>query len=295
MATQPHPGASAVDDPSPALEPAAYTSHAVEAGGLKLNYFDYGTPGRTPLLCVHGGGANAHWFDFVAAGLVADYHVRALDLRGHGDSELVDPPDYSYARYAADMAEAVERLDLRDFILVGHSMGGMCSLVYSATFPGRVAKLVIIDSMFNMGADRIETFHRVGSREGGSYASQAEFVTRFRLRPDGTLAAANILRHVAQESGRRSPDGRWRAKFDRKVYATRKSMNGFPYWDKIKIPALLIKGDHSNRINAEVFSAVQARCPQTELAEVPRSDHHVTLDNPRGFVQMLSAWLSKAR
>ena len=75
------------------MQPAAATSGNVEAGGLKLHYLDYGTAGRPPMLCVHGGAAHAHWFDFVAAGFNADYHVRALDPRGHGDSAWSDPPE----------------------------------------------------------------------------------------------------------------------------------------------------------------------------------------------------------
>ena len=54
----------------------------------------------------------------------ATWLVRALDQRGHGDSAWAQPPDYSYARYAADVAEVVDKLDLRDFVLMGHSMGG---------------------------------------------------------------------------------------------------------------------------------------------------------------------------
>ena len=54
------------------------------------------------MLCVHGGAAHAHWFDFVATGFIEDHHVRAIDLRGHGDSAPGDPQDYLYTRYAAE-------------------------------------------------------------------------------------------------------------------------------------------------------------------------------------------------
>ena len=77
---------------------------------MRLHYLDYGTAGSTPMLCLHGGAVNAHWFDFVAAGFTDRYHVRALDQRGHGDSAWAEPPDYSYERYAADVTEIVEKL-----------------------------------------------------------------------------------------------------------------------------------------------------------------------------------------
>jgi pimeloyl-ACP methyl ester carboxylesterase len=292
MATRPHYDASS-DRPGEPLQPAPYTSRFVEAGGLRLHYLDYGAAGRRPMLCVHGGAAHAHWFDFVAPGFSADYHVRALDLRGHGDSAWADPPAYAYERYASDLAEVVEKLDLRDFVLIGHSMGGTVALVYAASHPGRAGKLIVVDSTLHMTEDRVARLRDVGTRQGSSYATREELVARYRLRPAGTIAAPEIIRHLAQNSGRQFGDGSWRHKFDRNVYATRESVDSMPCWNQIRIPALLVKGDRSQRISPQVYAEVKARCPQVELAEVPDSDHHVTLDNPSGFVQAVKAFLAR--
>ncbi len=278
--------------PGDGIQPAAGSSGFVEAHGLRLHYLDHGTAGRPAMLCVHGGAAHAHWFDFVARDFNADYHVRALDLRGHGDSAWSDPPEYSYEHFAADLAAVVEKLELRDFVLVGHSMGGMASLVYAATYSGRVGKLVVVDTTMHMDPKRIASMHEVGARQGSSYATREEFVTRYRLRPSGTTAAPAIIRHVAANAARQADDGSWRHKFDRNIYLQRVSVDGLPYWSRIGIPALLVKGDRSPRITPQIFAAVKARCPHAELAEVPHSDHHVTLDNPAGFSHAVKAFLA---
>lgn len=292
----PHSHAEAGAD-EVALRPAPHKSQFVEAGGLRLHYLEYATghdaAGLPAMLCLHGGGAHAHWFDFMAPGFTADYRVLALDQRGHGDSEWAEPPAYSYGRFAADLAEVVERLELRDFVLVGHSMGGTVALTYAATYPGRVARLVVIDSTLQMTEDRVAAMREVGARQGRAYATLKEFLARYRLRPGGTLAAPAILRHVAGNSARQLPDGTWRHKFDRNVYARREMVDGLPYWNRIGIPALLVKAGHSQRISPRVFAEVKSRCPQVELAEVPDSDHHVTLDNPSGFVRAARTFLTK--
>ena len=90
------------------LHAASSTSHFVEANGVKLHYLDYGTAGRRPMLCVHGGAAHAHWFDFVAPGLSRDHHVLAHDLRGHGDSAWADPHTYSFKTHAEDINALLE-------------------------------------------------------------------------------------------------------------------------------------------------------------------------------------------
>lgn len=297
----PHPGTDLNIDPNAGAsgqllqaqaQPATSVSGFVTAAGLRLHYLDYGCAGRPPMLCVHGGAAHAHWFDYAAPGFSADYHVRALDLRGHGDSAWADPPDYTYARYASDLAEVVEKLDLRDFVLIGHSMGGLASLVYAANHPGRVGRLVVVDSMMHMTEDRVAAIRSVGQRQGSSYATREDFAARFRLRPAGTTASPQVVRRMAFHSCRQDADGSWRHKFDRDVYATRENLDGMPCWERVRIPALLVKGDRSPRITPQIFSAVKARCPQAELAEVANSDHHVTLDNPAGFVQAVKTFLA---
>ena len=137
-------------------QPAQYADRFVEAGGLKFHYQDFGTADRPVMLCMHGGAAHGHWFDFVAAGFTPDCHVLALDQRGHGDSAWVDPPAYSYQDYAADIDRVAAKLDLRDFVLVGHSMGGMVSLVYAATHPGRLKKLVIDRKSTRLNSSHIQ-------------------------------------------------------------------------------------------------------------------------------------------
>lgn len=275
------------------IHPAPYTDHRVEVAGLSLHYVDYGTAGRKPMVCVHGGAASTHWFDFVAAGFNADHRVLAIDQRGHGDSGWAQPPDYTYERYAADLNEFATKLDLRDFVLIGHSMGGAVSLAYAATYPGRVGRLVVVDTTIHMTPDRAAKLREVGTRQGRTYATREEFISRFRLRPADSSATPEVLRHVGGHAAKQQDDGSWGHKFDRQVYAVRESVDGLPHWNNIHIPALLVKGGRSQRITPEVVADVKARCPQIEFAEVANADHHVTLDNPAGFTQAVNAFLAK--
>lgn len=270
---------------APHAAPAPSVSRYVEANGLRLHYLDYGTPGRPTLLCVHGGAAHAHWFDFVAGGYLDDFHVLSIDLRGHGDSAWASPPSYYYRDYASDLDAVVRALDLGDFALMGHSMGGMVSLLYAATCAHRVAALVVVDSMLRLPPERIATIRDVGSRPGSTYPSREALVARYRLRPGHSVAAPHVVRHIAAHSGRALPDGTWKLKFDRAVYATREDYDGRPHWNDVRVPSLLVGAEHSERITPEVYADARARCPQLELRRVPGTYHHVMLDNPAGYVE----------
>jgi pimeloyl-ACP methyl ester carboxylesterase len=277
------------------LEPATYVESFVEIDGLRLHVQDYGALCKPPMLCVHGGAANAHWYDFVAHGFNADYHVRAVDLRGHGDSDWdnTNPPNYNYSRHAADLHELTEKLDLQDFILIGHSMGGMVSSVYAATYPGRAKALIMVDSNLDMNPERIAGFNAVGSRQGRDYATEAEFIANYRVRPGGSTAPPEALRHIAQHGGRRFDDGRWRHKVDRRVYANRELVDSFGLWNKIRIAALLMQGGRSTRMRSKAIAEVQTRAPQVKTTVVPDADHHITLDNPVGFIRAARDFLAE--
>src|SRR5262245_65498375 len=113
------------------------TAHQVISHRLKLNYWDYGSNGKDPVVLVHGGLDHARSWDWVAARLIDDYHVYALDLRGHGDSEWSPGAIYTIAEHVLDLAALCDALGESRLMLIGHSLGGGIAITYSAVFPDR--------------------------------------------------------------------------------------------------------------------------------------------------------------
>lgn len=107
---------------------------------------------KPPVLLTHGWLDNALSFARLAPELAGHRDVYALDMAGHGHSGHRPPGQgYQLMDYVADLAELVEthfrevpggRIDL-----VGHSLGGIVSVLYAAAFPERVRRLVMIDSI----------------------------------------------------------------------------------------------------------------------------------------------------
>jgi len=77
-------------------EVVAPRSEQVILGRMRFHYLDWGTQGRPPLVCLHGGGLTAHTWDVVCLALRGDHRCVALDLRGHGDSEWSPTADYDF-------------------------------------------------------------------------------------------------------------------------------------------------------------------------------------------------------
>ncbi len=98
-------------------------------------------------MLVHGGRDHARSWDWTAEALSADYHVIAMDHRGHGDSDWVSDGVYSAADMVYDLAQLIHQLGVGPVRMVAHSMGGNVALRYAGAFPDMVTRLVAIEGL----------------------------------------------------------------------------------------------------------------------------------------------------
>ena len=123
------------------------TSHTYFSQRLRLHYVDWGNDGAPPMLLVHGGRDHCRNWDWVAEALRDDYHIIAPDLRGHGDSQWLLGGSYEQVDYVYDIAQLLHQRKHAPVTIIGHSLGGAISLLYSGLYPEMVIKLVSIEGM----------------------------------------------------------------------------------------------------------------------------------------------------
>src|SRR5690348_9373027 len=96
-----------------------------------------GTEGKPTMILVHGGLDHARNWDWVARALRDDFHVYAIDLRGHGNSAWAPGALYSIAEHVLDLSALADVIDDYPVYLIGHSLGGIITLYYSGVYPDR--------------------------------------------------------------------------------------------------------------------------------------------------------------
>jgi pimeloyl-ACP methyl ester carboxylesterase len=258
---------------------------------LLLHCLDYGGQGRPLLLFLHGGSAHAHWWDFVAPAFTERFHVMALDQRGHGDSPWTREWAYGTRHYIADLHQIITAWKLGRPILVGHSMGGHNVLVYAGTYSQTVRAIAAIDSPATYPPFARQALKEMAQRPSRRFDSLEAAVAAFRTVPDGTMAAPEVMRHIALNSFRQDDEGKWVHKMDRRTML-REPIDGWPLLAQIQCSALYVR-PASSPMPRDYGQEIAARMPHGHLAIVPDSHHHVLLDNPTGLIAALDEFFTR--
>lgn len=96
------------------------------------------------IFTIHGLTANSRFWDCLASALTPSHKVMAMDLRGRGLSDK-PPTGYSIEHHCKDVLALMDHLNLKQPVLMGHSLGAFISLVFSAKHPQRVDRLILVD------------------------------------------------------------------------------------------------------------------------------------------------------
>jgi pimeloyl-ACP methyl ester carboxylesterase len=116
----------------------------LELPGGDLQVVEGGPRSGTPIVLIHCYTCALGWWDGMRPALERSHRVVAMDLLGHGGS---DKPGSGYtpSHQAELVAQALERLRVRDATVVGHSLGGLVAVALAEQEPWLVDRLAIVD------------------------------------------------------------------------------------------------------------------------------------------------------
>lgn len=143
-------------------------------------HFDVEGRGAPGLVFVHGWSCDRTYWSRQMGYFAERYQVLAIDLEGHGESG-VDRRAWTMPAFGDDVVAVVQKLELGDLALIGHSMGGDVIIEAALRLPNRVAGLVWVDTYNTLGESR--------NRE-----EIEEFLAPFRQ--DFVTATRNLVRRM---------------------------------------------------------------------------------------------------
>lgn len=271
-----------------------YETARIEVRGAGIEYQRWGRRGAPSLLLVHGNGAHAHWWDFIAPYFSDEYNVAALTFSGMGDSDWRE--QYSMADFSAEQIAVAEDAGLFDGpvkpVIIAHSFGGFVSIGTAAKHGERFGGLIVVDSPVNpperphQGPDRSGRPNRV-------YADLATALGRFRLAPPQDCDNHYAMDYIARWSLKKV-DGGFTWKFDPSIWRHFRH-DGEPgeLLKAARCRLALMRGENSALVTDELRDyAVRLLGEEVPYVSIPHADHHVLLDQPLAFISALRTLLA---
>jgi pimeloyl-ACP methyl ester carboxylesterase len=183
--------------------------------------------------------------------LAERYHVRALDLRGHGHSGWGEP--WTIPQHVEDVLETVDE----PAIWIGHSFGGRLTAEITARRPDLVVRAVLLDPALWVPPDVAEEIAR-GELAKEPYSSVEEAVRAREASVEHT--PREFLEEEMREHLVEQPGGGWFYRYSPgAVAAAYREMATFPpAWDSLRVPTLLVVAEHAKLVSAAELVLYQA-------------------------------------
>jgi sigma-B regulation protein RsbQ len=248
--------------------------------------------GRTIVLA-HGFGCDQNMWRLVEPALAKDFRVVLFDYVGAGRSDLSAWQEERYSSldgYARDVVEVCEELDLRDAVLVGHSVSAMAGVLAGAAAPDRIGSLVMVcPSPYYIDEDGYrggfsaedidELLESLESNYLGWSAAMAPVIMGNPDRPELGEELTNSFCATDPDIAR---------VFARTTFLSdsRKDLAG------VTVPTLILECEHDAIAPPEVGAYVHSAIPDSELVTLAATGHCPQLSAPEATASAISAFVS---
>jgi pimeloyl-ACP methyl ester carboxylesterase len=238
----------------------------------------------SPIVLVHGAGQDTTSWRYNIPHLAANHHVFALDLPGHGKSEVILPPVNQTNIYARFVWEFIQELRLKRPVLMGHSMGaGICMTVALEHCDG-LSGIVPVD-----GAERVvgvfdHDIHRAYLESAMELKLEMTMESFRSLCSKGTPAGR--IEEIAQDLLRIHPNI---------TAADTQAFNSFDISASahmIDIPVFLISGSDDFLVTPEMVRRTGTKMRKSEVVVLNGVGHFPHTEAPERFNKEVSRFLT---
>lgn len=244
---------------------------------IKVNYKVSGKGKNVVLL--HGWGCQIKTFEPVHKYLEKYFCTYSLDFPGFGESP--EPPEnWGIYEYAALVEKFLDKLNIEDPILIGHSFGGRVSIIVSAH--RKVNKVILVDSAGILPKRSLKYYYKVYTYKAVKNIFKLPILNKYYDK---------VVNGAKKKSG--SEDYRNASEVMKKVFV--KVVNEDLKWllCQMKAPTLLIWGENDTATPVSDGKIMEQMIADAGLVVLKNAGHYSYLDKYNEFIIIISKFLEK--
>jgi pimeloyl-ACP methyl ester carboxylesterase len=288
-------------------EPRAVRINLPSRGG-EMSALAFG-PAERPvdIVFTHANGFNARTYASILSPLAADFHILAIDQRGHGRSGLAPQMEGRTSWYGLrdDLLALLEALDLKNVVLGGHSMGGTASILASAEAPDRVKSLVMFDPVVlsreaiaasQSGATIESPLVQGALRRRAVFPSRQAVIEAYTGRGAFKSWTPAMLADYVADGFRERPDGEVELSCAPEWEASNFTAQAHDTWDafaRSTAPTRILRAEVGSTCSVEGREAELTASGRITLETVPGTTHFLPMERPDLVVSALRVAASK--
>lgn len=247
---------------------------------FRMAYREIGN-GEQPIIFVHGNVASQNWWNHIINDFAEKYRVYTVDLRGHGQSETPNS-GYTIIQYANDLIDFIEKLELEDVILVGHSMGGAIVMQMAVLAKHNIDKVIMVNPAPVNGFVTPEERYPLIAE----YTTNKELLSMSLRAVVPTLHDQSIFEELLENAFRAS----------HAAISNTKSLSSFSIVSELKdwdIPTLLLYGQMDLLVNEAMTDENAQLIPGVIYKKFANVGHSLQVENPNLFITEVLDFLKK--
>jgi 3-oxoadipate enol-lactonase len=255
--------------------------------GANINYVQLGNPARMPVIFLHGFPFSLEMWGGQLEVVGARYRAIAYDIRGHGQSDVLDG-QYTIEGHVDDLIALLDHLRIDKTVIVGLSMGGYISLRALQRNPERFAAAVLCDTRSEPDGNdgKLKRFEAIrGVKEHGS-ARFAESFVKAVFSPETFRRSPETVAVIEKTIARTSP-----LSIAGTLLALASRMDTSETLAQISVPTLLMVGEQDIVTPPSASQTIHERIKGSQLVVIPDAAHMSNLENPRYFNEHLLSFL----
>ncbi len=256
--------------------------------GNKIHYVDEGQ-GET-ILMIHGFGGSHQNFQKITEKLKDHYRVIRVDLPGFGLSDFPKEKQNYATMYSSFIADFTTALGLDSIYVMGNSMGGGVSWVYTLDHPKQVKGLVLLDA-FGYDAKSIQKHVLRATRFSVFHLALKKGLPLFLSRRAAQRCFEND--DLISEKALTRTNRIWNAEGNIDALFALASFSEFPSDEnikKIQVPTLIIWGKQDNLIPAEHAARFHHDIKNSAVVVVDHCGHVPMMEQPEKVERAFSDW-----
>ena len=253
----------------------------LSADGIPIHYKLYGK-GDVSLVFVHDWCTNMTYWEKQIPSFGVNYKVATLDLAGHGKSGQ-DRTAWTMEAFAADVAAVVDKLDLKQVVLIGHGMGGPVILEAARLIPSRSIGLVGADSFTDLYMDALNEAQIELSLQPWREDYQLQMREFVRLSYFSPKSDHDVMKEIIFDMVKTPPEVALGALVELMRYDGADSLN------EVQLSVKCIQTDHIS----SSFEITEANAKSVWVDYVERLGHFIMLEDSLAFNRFLAGYISE--